>query len=162
MTWKTLAALTAAFGLLGLIPACPAPQHPDIYEGGTFTGDDDAVGDDDTGDDDTGDDDTGDDDTVGPDDDDNGPDVNQFFNDYVDAFCARALECYESAILEHLGWSNMNACRQWMSDNSVDPVDCVYDASHATSCLDQVSNVDCDDFVNYVGMDDCNLALICD
>ncbi len=170
MSWKTLTALAAALGLLGLIPACPAPSHPDVYEGGTYTGDDDVFGDDDVGDDDVGDDDVGDDDVgdddtgVPPDDDDTtpeGPDVLQFFNDYVNAFCGRALECYDPATLEHLGWENLAACRQWMNDNSVDPAECLYDPTYAQSCLAQVLGVDCDDFLTAAGMDDCLLALDC-
>ncbi len=144
---KTLIAMAAGLGLLGLIPACPAPQHPDVYEGGAYTGDDDAVGDDDVGDDDVGDDDTG-----------GGGNAAAFFNDYMQGVCELYFDCLDPGTLEHMGWTNLGDCIDQMKGKAGSMEGCTVDEGMAADCVNAVQSIDCETFLSGGGMDDCTDA----
>jgi hypothetical protein len=143
--FKTLIAMAAGLGLLGLIPACPAPQHPDVYEGGAYQGDDDDA----TGDDD---DDTGDDDTAG------GEDAALFYEDYIEGTCGLYFECLDPGTLEAMGWETLGDCVSQMMAKAGSMEGCTVDGGYASGCLDDIDSVSCDDFLAGEGLQSCQDA----
>ncbi len=139
---RTTCFISLAILLALAITGCPAPQHPDVYEGGAFQGDDDdAVGDDD----------------VADDDDNGGMSEEAFTSAYEQAYCDRSLECYDAATLEALGWASVADCLAFF-DAAGDDDDypaCTYFSEYAQACLAEVAAVSCDDFITGTWMDAC-------
>jgi hypothetical protein len=151
MCVRSMALLLGAVGWLGL--GCAGSDEPCECE------DDDPCDDDVADDDDTGgqpdDDDTG---GQPDDDDDTGLMSEEEFADaYEHAYCQRALECYDSVTLEALGWATVQDCLAFFEDatDDDDDGDCYYREEFAAGCLQEVANVNCDDFITGIWMDAC-------
>jgi hypothetical protein len=81
-----------------------------------------------------------------------------FSDAYETSYCARAIECYDDATLEVMGWADEADCLSFLDEAADDDDDapvCTYVADFAQDCLDEVDAVSCDDFLTGTWMDAC-------